>query len=115
MIGILGLEDLVTRARDLCVGVLPTSAGRYEAFASQWRDRNGGAVTLARRVLTKAFEPRQQQLIVDLLGQRNKSTLAVVQTAPQASRIKWCDQTAGEVVTGKVDAKENLTGPLAAY
>ncbi len=115
VIGILGLEDMVVRARDLCSRTLPTSMRRFDAFESQWRNKNAGAVSAARRALAKNFDASQQQLITTAIGAKNQSTLAAHEAAPQWSRIKWCDQTVAEVTAGKLDVGATLTGPLAAY
>jgi hypothetical protein len=115
VIGIMGLEDLVQRSYDLCVSVLPTSTSRYGAAADGWRDRNGNATAKMRRALSMTFNAAQQRLMADGVRLRNQQQLAPILASPKASQIKWCDQTASEIDARALDAKENLTTPLAAF
>jgi hypothetical protein len=115
VIGIMGLEDLVQRSYDVCVSVLPTSMGRYGAAADGWRDRNASATAKMRRALSMTFNATQQRLMAEGVHVRNQQQLAPILASPKASQIKWCDQTANEIEARALDAKENLTTPLASY
>ena len=115
IVGIMGLDDLVQRSYDLCIGVLPTSMVRYGDAADGWRDRNNRSTLKARRALAQVFDSTQQRSIMDAVRLRNQKSLAAVSAAPKASQIKWCDETAAQIEGRALDAKESLTQPLAIY
>jgi Domain of unknown function (DUF4124) len=117
LIGVLGLEDLVTRTEDICVRNLPTSMKKYSAATTQWKDRNATVVTKSHRVLSDLFDASQRQLISAGVKAKSEQLLASVVAAPMASKIKWCDQSAGEINSGAMDVynKPNLATPLISY
>jgi hypothetical protein len=115
VIGILGLEDLVQRSYDLCIGVLPGSAARYGNAADGWRDRNVAATTKMRRALMQTFNGAQQKVMSEGVKARNQKQLESVIASPKASQIKWCEQTAGEIDNRAFDVKDSLVAPLAIF
>jgi len=115
VIGILGIEDLVQRSYEVCVGVLPTSAVRYGNAADGWRDRNTAATGKMRRALMRTFTGPQQKAMTDGVKARNQRQLDPIVSAPKASQIKWCDQTAAEIEGRALDIKDALLAPLAQF
>jgi hypothetical protein len=115
VIAILGLEDLVQRSYDFCVGVQPSSAARYGNAADAWRERNAAATVKMRRALAQTFNGTQQKLMLEGVKSRNQQQLAPVLAGSKASQIKWCDQTANEIDSRALDAKSSLTTPLSGF
>jgi hypothetical protein len=115
VVGILGIEDLVQRSYDFCIGVLPTSAVRYGNAADGWRDRNMAATSKMRRALLQTFSGPQQKSMMEGVKARNQRQLSSVVSAPKDAQIKWCDQTASEIESKALDIKDTLLAPLATY
>lgn len=115
VIGILGIEDLVQRSYDFCLGVLPTSAVRYGNAADGWRDRNAAATRKMRRALMQTFSGPQQKTMIEGVKARNQRQLDPVAASPKDAQIKWCDQTAGEIDNKALDIKDTLLAPLASF
>ena len=115
VIGILGIEDLVQRSYEFCLGVLPSSAARYGNAADGWRDRNATATTKMRRALMQTFNGPQQKTMIEGVKGRNQRQLDPVISAAKASQIKWCDQTAGEIDARALDIKSTLLAPLSSF
>jgi hypothetical protein len=116
VIAVLALEDLAMQTEALCLRTLPTSFKRYSTVDG-WRQRNAAILARAKLVLAEAFIPADRQLIETGVKGRNVQTLAPVVAAPTASRIKWCDESADEISSGRMDPnrKENLSTPLMSY
>lgn len=117
VIGALGIDDLVRRTEKICTATLPTSFKRYSSAAEGWRSRNADLVTRAHRALADTFDPSARQMIEAGIVARNEATLAVVQRAQAAPRIKWCDKSTDEIANGTMDLrhKQRLSSPLLAY
>ncbi len=117
IIGVLGYEDLVMRAEQICTRVLPTSYQRYGGAADSWKARNGPLVAQARRALTDTANATARQLIEAGIRNKNAGLLTQVEGAPAASRITWCDRSFDEIAKGVMDAQNNpkFMTPLANY
>ncbi|TXG80513.1 MAG: DUF4124 domain-containing protein [Rhodocyclaceae bacterium] len=117
IIGVLGYEDLVMRAEQICTRVLPTSYQRYGSAADSWKARNGSLVAQARRALTDTANATARQLIEVGIRNKNAGLLAQVEAAPAASKITWCDRSFDEIAKGVMDAHNNpkFMTPLANY
>ncbi|MFP5430501.1 MAG: hypothetical protein ACLGHE_05915 [Gammaproteobacteria bacterium] len=102
IVGAMGLEDLVAQSERLCIQTLPTSFKRYNAAASDWGRRNLPALARTRS-LVQTMTSDQRVGLTALVKQQTASALAVVEKASMHARIKWCDQSVGEINEGKLD------------
>lgn len=116
VVGILGLEDLVAQTEEICQRTLPTSFKRYST-AEPWKQRNAALLAQARRALSEAFNDSERQIVQSGVKARNAEILSPVTKAPTASKIKWCDQSADEINSGRMDLsnKPDLSTPLMNY
>lgn len=117
IIGVLGYEDLVMRAEQICTRVLPASYQRYGGAADSWKARNAAVVALARRALTDTASATARQSIEAGIRNKNAGLLTQVESAPAASKINWCDRSFDEIARGVMDAHNNpkFSAPLAHY
>lgn len=117
VIGVLGIEDLVSRMENTCAPVATSSVARYHEAAAQWRARNGRTVAGARRALSTVFEPARQMRIRSAIDASNRQMFASVLGSSSADRLKWCEGSAGEIDDGRLDVhnKLRLAGPLENY
>ena len=117
VIGVMGYDDLVRQAEDVCMRTLPTSFKKYSAATNGWKQRNAVILSQYQRVLSQAFSASQRQAMAASVRTRNQQMFAPILDAPVASKIKWCDQTADEINNGAMDVhnKPNLSLPLMNY
>lgn len=102
LMGAMGLEDLVAQSERLCLQTLPTSFKRYNAAAVDWGKRNMPALARSRS-LAQTMTAEQRIKLTAMVKEQTASSLAVVEKAPAAARIKWCDQSVDEINQGKLD------------
>lgn len=116
IIGVLGINSLITQAQKICLASKPESAKEFMNSRSVWDQRNGETVRLAHRALNENYSSAEQKLIQGALELRNSSTLAVVRNAAEPQKKKWCDLTVAEIQQGKLDVYNNprLAGRLLA-
>ena len=117
VIGVMGYDDLVRQAEDVCMRTLPTSFKKYSAATNGWKQRNAVILSQQQRVLSQAFSASQRQVMQAGVRTRNQQMFAPILDAPAASKIKWCDQTVDEINNGAMDVhnKPNLSLPLTNY
>lgn len=115
LIGVLGHEDLVHQANNLCVSTLPGLMSKYDDARKGWDTRNAAVVAKARQVMQQA-SPAKRQSIELAVTATNEANLKVVRQASPTSRIAWCGRTVDEVNGGALDLqhKPNLASPLMA-
>jgi len=114
---VMGYDDLVRQAEDVCMRTLPTSFKKYSAATNGWKQRNAVILSQQQRVLSQAFSASQRQVMEAGVRTRNQQMFAPILSAPTASKIKWCDQTVDEINNGAMDVhnKPNLSMPLMNY
>jgi hypothetical protein len=117
LIGVLGYEDLVHQANDLCVRTMPGLMSKYDGARKGWDTRNAAVVAKARQVMQQAASPARRQLIEAAVNTTNGTNLSVVRQASPIARIAWCGRTVDEVNSGALDVhhKPNLSSPLMAH
>ncbi len=114
VIGVLGIEDLVRKTEDLCLGVLPTSFKRYFGATDDWRRRNASFIAKAHYVLDTQFDAAGRHLVESGVDQRNAGVFSKITSAPAAAKINWCDRSTDEIKAWTMDFrnKDKLASPL---
>jgi hypothetical protein len=100
---VLGNMRLVEQTSALCTSTLPTSFKRYDGAASLWKSRNGDVINQANAVLSAAFSDSERAQLEMAARQNTDSMLQVVRNADTARRIRWCDQSVGDISSGALD------------
>ena len=114
---VMAYEDLLKRTEQVCLRTLPTSFKKYSAAANSWKQRNAKIMEQYRKVMAEGVTDAQRRILEGRVQSTNEASMAVVVSAEQASRIKWCDQSYGEIGGGKMDLHDEpaVAGPLMGY
>lgn len=116
VLGVLGIEDMVTRTTSLCAEAVPASADDYGAAVADWQSRNGALVARAHEILDTQFDPAAGSTLAAGLRANNDGMFAAVSAASAAARASWCDESFATMRDGKMDVRDNpkFAGPLGA-
>lgn len=114
-LALLSLESIISEFVELCTATLPTSSKTYLGAADQWRQRHSGLMARQQAVLRDHFSPAEQAGVRSGAKNKTRGMMAPVFAAATARKIKWCDDNAVEIATGKVDLSAPNASQLMAY
>ncbi|MGH8492833.1 MAG: DUF4124 domain-containing protein [Moraxellaceae bacterium] len=106
IVGVLGFEDLVRQMEKLCTTTLPISFRKYGDAAFDWRQRNADILKQARSAMAGVLNADQRQKFEKVVEDKTFQMMDPIVKAPTASRIQWCDQSADEINSGKLDPQK---------
>jgi hypothetical protein len=117
LLRVMGYEDLLQRAEKVCLATIPTSAKKYGAAANSWKQRNAKILEQYRKVMAEGVTDVQRKSLEDRVQSTNEANMAIVVGGELAARIRWCDQSYGEIAGGKMDLHDEpaVSGPLMDY
>ncbi|MDP2228175.1 MAG: DUF4124 domain-containing protein [Moraxellaceae bacterium] len=117
LLGVAISEDAVNKMEKLCVSTLPTSFKKYNGAAESWRKRNANLISRQRAVLQEVSDASGQQRLNAIASAEIEKKMVTVRKASMAQRIAWCDQSAAELSSGKMDIHNSamFAPPLLNY
>jgi hypothetical protein len=112
---LMGYQSLVSEYLDLCLTTLPTSFKRYDSAAQVWKTRHAAVLARYPVVLQDNYTAAEQGVIRREIQEKTRAMMAPIAAADMGRRIKWCDDNAMQLQTGKMDLPRSHVDALMNY
>jgi hypothetical protein len=112
---LMGYQSLVSEYLDLCLTTLPTSFKRYDSAAQTWKTRHAAVLARYPVVLQDNYTAAEQVVIRREIQEKTRAMMAPIAAADMGRRIKWCDDNAMQLQTGKMDLPRSHVDALMNY
>jgi hypothetical protein len=112
---LMGYQSLVSEYLDLCLTTLPTSYKRYDSAAQTWKTRHAAVLARYPVVLQDNYTAAEQVVIRREIQDKTRAMMAPIAASDMGRRIKWCDDNALQLQTGKMDLPRSHIEALMNY